>query len=82
MTGVQTCALPIYKQIRDKSAIYGNEKLVYELISHNPGIKRASIQDKIDLEKSQTIEVLNKLRESGLIIKIGNGPATSYKVLD
>ena len=39
-------------------------------------------QDKIDLEKSQTIEVLNKLRESGLIIKIGNGPATSYKVLD
>jgi ATP-dependent DNA helicase RecG len=70
------------KFVKDKSVLYGNEKIIYELISQNPGLKRASIQDKIELEKSQTIEVLNKLRESGLIIKIGNGPATSYKVLE
>lgn len=45
------------------------------------GIKRAEIQDEIHLEKSHTIEIINKLRNLGLIIKVGNGLATSYRVL-
>lgn len=44
-------------------------------------IKRVDIQRQINLEKSQTIELINKLRASGKIIKIGNGPSTGYKVL-
>lgn len=40
------------------------------------------LDHRINIEKSQTIELINKLREAGKIIKVGNGPATGYKVLD
>lgn len=56
------------------------ERKIYELIRSKPFIKRIEIQNNIHLEKSQTVELLNGLREMGLIIKVGNGPATGYKI--
>lgn len=56
------------------------ERKIYELIRSKPFIKRVEIQKSIHLEKSQTVELLNGLREMGLIIKVGNGPATGYKI--
>lgn len=67
---------------RDTNILVGKEIFVYDLIRQHPMIKRAEIQSQINLEKSQTVELLNKLRDSGWIIKMGNGPATGYKVLE
>ena len=67
---------------RDMSVLTGKERTVYDLILQHPIIKRVEIQNHIDLEKSQTIKLLNKLRDSGWIIKVGNGPATGYKALE
>jgi hypothetical protein len=61
--------------------LVGKEKIIYDLIAAHPNIKRADIQNYIKLEKSQTIELINKLRDSGSIIKVGNGPSTGYKIL-
>lgn len=65
-----------------ESTLEGKENEIYEIINRNPMIKRLDIQRQINLEKSQTIELINKLRVSGKIIKVGNGPATGYKVLN
>ncbi len=65
----------------NESFLEGNERQIYEFIMNSPGIKRADIQGQIGLEKSQTIELLNRLRESGRIIKVGNGPSTGYKII-
>ena len=75
------------KQLRNhsyvnESTLTGKENEIYNIIYKSPMIKRMEIQRQINLEKSQTIELINKLRESGKIIKIGNGPSTGYKVLD
>lgn len=67
---------------RDIHILTGKEKTVYNLILRHPMIKRIDIQNHIDLEKSQTIKLLNNLRDSGWIIKVGNGPATGYKSLE
>lgn len=72
----------LVKEVRDAKKLVGKERIVYDLIMQKPMIKRAEVQKHIDLEKSQTIELLNKLRDSGMIIKVGNGPATGYKILD
>jgi ATP-dependent DNA helicase RecG len=73
--------LDIQNNIGDVKLV-GRELAVYKLIQDKPSIKRAEIQDKIHLEKSQTIEIINKLRNLGLIIKVGNGPATGYRVVE
>ena len=59
----------------------GKEMQIYNIIKSNFMIKRVDIQNEIALEKSQTIELLNKLRDLGKIIKVGNGPATGYKIM-
>lgn len=58
----------------------GNEKLIYEYIKVHPMVKRDEIQKFIGLGKTQTIEIINKLRSYGRIVKSGNGPSTGYKV--
>jgi len=72
----------INTEYKDTNFSSDKEKIIYNLIRQHPMIKRAEIQRHIDLEKSQTIELLNKLRDSGRIIKVGNGPATGYKILE
>ena len=64
-----------------ESDLQGKESEIFDMIKQNPLIKRVDIQSLIKLEKSQTIELINKLRTSGKIIKVGNGPATGYKVI-
>lgn len=68
--------------IAKEDILEGKEKVIYNIILQNPMIKRVDIQGRIHLEKSQTIEIINKLRESGRIVKVGNGPATGHKVLE
>lgn len=70
------------RESRENYVLTDKEEIVYKLIRQQPMIKRAEIQKHIDLEKSQTIGLLNRLRDSGRIIKVGNGPATGYKVLE
>jgi len=65
-----------------ENTLKSKENEIYAIIKQSPMIKRVDVQSQINLEKSQTIELINKLRESGEIIKVGNGPATGYKVLD
>lgn len=69
------------KDKRVQIALLDKEKMVYDVIMERPMIKRAEIQKLIGLEKSQTIEIINRLRDTGWVIKVGNGPATGYKVL-
>ena len=67
--------------VKETLALTGKEKIIYNIIMRQPMIKRAEIQKHVDLEKSQTVEIINKLRETGWIIKVGNGPSTGYKIL-
>ena len=56
------------------------EEQVYDFIRRNPGSKREDVQKYIGLGKTQTNIILTKLRDQAYIIKIGNGPATAYKI--
>jgi ATP-dependent DNA helicase RecG len=58
----------------------GRVKEVYEYIYKNPNSKRTEIENLIGLKKTQTIELIDELRQRGYIIKLGNGPSTTYKV--
>ena len=55
-------------RLNDISAVE-EKKTVYDFILRNPMIGRKEIQSHIDLGKIQTTELLNKLRDLGLIIK-------------
>ncbi|NCC82013.1 MAG: hypothetical protein EOM04_07070 [Clostridia bacterium] len=57
------------------------EEQVYDFIRRNPGSKREDVQKYIGLGKTQTNTILTKLRDQAYIIKIGNGPATAYKIV-
>lgn len=52
--------------------------IAYREADDDRGIYRRAI---VKTKKSQTIELLNNLRDSGRIMKIGNGPSTGYKVV-
>ncbi|MEA3423045.1 MAG: putative DNA binding domain-containing protein [Bacillota bacterium] len=79
---VKESSAPVNEAVRENAiTLTGKELIIYNLIRKQPSIKRAEIQNHINLEKSQTIELLNILRNAGWIIKVGNGPATGYQVL-
>ena len=59
----------------------GKAGLVYNYILQHPGAKRQRIQQEIGLEKTQTVQLIQQLRQQGYIIRQGNGPATGYQVL-
>lgn len=69
-------------KIRDINTLSEKEQIIYQLIKKEPSIKRLAIQDVVGLEKSQTIELLNNLRRLGWIVKVGNGPATGYRIIE
>lgn len=70
----------VVKEARTIEGLMGKEKDVFQIILKQPMTKRSEIQKLIGLEKSQTVALLNRLQDLGWIIKVGNGPATGYKV--
>lgn len=57
-----------------------NELLLYYIIKDNGNIKRSDIEKKIDLKKSQILQIINKLREYNLVLKTGQGVNTKYMI--
>lgn len=54
------------------------ERRLYKSIKLHGSMKRVDIEKELGLKKSQTIEIINKLRTINLIAQIGNGASTKY----
>jgi ATP-dependent DNA helicase RecG len=54
------------------------EKEIYELVLREGYLNRVEIQKKINLGKSQTIELINSLINKHFLLKTGQGKATKY----
>lgn len=57
-----------------------NELLIYYIIKDNGKINRKDIENKVDLKKSQILQIINNLREYNLVIKTGQGINTEYMI--
>lgn len=55
-----------------------NERLIYKLLESGDALSRASIEKELGLKKSQTIDLLSRLRELNLVAQIGRGRSTKY----
>lgn len=56
------------------------ERMLYELIREHESMKRTDIQKELGLKKSQTINIINKLRDFNLVVQVGNGRETKYMI--
>ena len=54
------------------------ERLLCEALSREGIMKRSEIEKELNLKKSQTIDIINRLRSMNYIAQIGNGRATRY----
>ncbi len=54
------------------------ERFIYDLINKQGALRRVDIEKEIRLKKSQTIDMINKLRDLNIIMQVGNGPTTKY----
>ncbi len=54
------------------------ERQLYEAIKAQGTMRRVEIEKELGLKKTQTIEIINNLRNINLIAQIGNGRATKY----
>lgn len=70
----------MYTDIDRLSHLTKKERQVYQDIKKQGVMKRAEIEKELGLKKSQTIEIINRLRELNLIAQIGNGRATKYVI--
>ena len=64
----------------NRDRLNSNELLLYYIIKDNGNIKRSDIEKKIDLKKSQILQIINKLREYNLVLKTGQGVNTKYMI--
>lgn len=55
-----------------------NEQMIYTLLKTGDALSRSAIENALGLKKSQTIDLLGRLRELNLIAQIGRGRATTY----
>lgn len=58
----------------------GDMDIIIKYIEKNGFITRINAQAIINKEKTTTLTILNKLVENGVLVKIGNGPSTRYKI--
>lgn len=63
-----------------KTNISSDEAKVLELLYRNDEMKRSEIDTGLDFNKSKTIRVLQSLIDMDLIVKVGEGVATKYKI--
>ena len=57
------------------------EKLVYQLLSINPGFTRDELADKTSKTVRTVQRTLNSLRDKGYIERIGSNKTGSWKIL-
>lgn len=62
----------------DQYDLNDNEQLIYRIIDERGALSRSEIEDEIGLKKSQTIDLIQGLRELKLISQIGRGRTTKY----
>ena len=73
--------LPAFNQeLSALNALNANQLRIYHLLSEKGAMKRSDIEIELALKKSQTVVLLNEMRELQLIIQIGNGRNTQYKL--
>ncbi len=60
------------------SRLSEKEEIIYRLIENKGPIFRSEIENEIGLGKSQTIELINKLRSLQFITSVGQGRSTRY----
>lgn len=58
----------------------GDMDIIIKYIEKNGSITRINVQAIINKEKTTNSTILNKLVENGVLVKIGNGPSTRYKI--
>lgn len=55
-----------------------NERRIYSLLKRDGAKGRNEIEVKLNLKKSQTSDLLRRMREKDLVVQIGNGRSTKY----
>lgn len=55
-----------------------NERLIYKLLESGDDLSRATIEKELGLKKSQTVDLLSRLRDLNLVAQIGRGRSTKY----
>jgi len=63
-----------------KETLAERDKEILNVIQTYPSLSRKALQSEIELEKSQTVQILKRLLEEGYIKKNGNGPSTTYSI--
>ncbi|MEO1816409.1 MAG: RNA-binding domain-containing protein [Acetobacterium sp.] len=57
-----------------------NEQKIVQLLEKNEVMTRREIEQALNLQKSQTNEILNQLKGYHLLIQVGSGRSTAYKL--
>ncbi len=71
----------VYRPIGlDQYQLNDNERLIYKTLEERGALSRSEIQEEIGLKKSQTIDLLQVLRELKLVSQIGRGRTTKYSL--
>lgn len=70
--------LPVTKY--DKLGLTTDEISVYNLLKNEIELSRAEIDKETEFNKSKTLRILNQLVDKSVIIKLGEGPGTTYKI--
>lgn len=58
-----------------------NEQKIVQLLKKNDIMTRREIEQELDLQKSQTNEILNQLKAYHLLSQVGSGRTTAYKLI-
>jgi len=57
-----------------------DEISVYNLLKNENELSRVEIDKETGFNKSKTLRILNNLVDKSIILKLGEGPGTTYKV--
>ena len=64
----------------DPTVLSRDEEAVYNLLSSGSVLSREYIDSSTGFHKSKTIRVIDRLSTRGLVMRLGEGPATRYRV--
>ncbi len=62
----------------DQYQLNENERLICKLLAQSEALSRPEIENGLGLKKSQTIDLIVRLRELRLVSQVGRGRATKY----
>ncbi len=64
----------------DTSKLSNDESVIYHLLRDSNELSREELDRKSGFNKAKTIRVIYKLSERGIVMRLGEGPATVYKL--